>query len=394
MSSKVRLAVGLDAGSSRTRCVVCAVEESRIRFLGAAEVESRGWAKSRIVDPLLMSESIRLAAREAESKAGVSLESVVVGMGGSVIQGMNALGRLEFTRAREIEQKDMTDAVEQACQVQLGHDRTLLQVFPQDFTVDGRPGFRNPTGMKCMRLNANVHVVTTSTQDHQSLIAAIHQAHLAVEDTIVESMAAAYASILPEDRTKGVALIDIGADSTEVVIYDGEAMVEAFSLPVNGDYFTRDVAYGFAIGYNEAVKIKEEYGCAILGLTADNTLIEIPSSEGRPQREASRRQLNDILEARAEQLFLYVRKELKRLGMERSLMEGVVLVGGGAMLNGMCDMAERVLNCQAHNGLAIGIQNWPDELDVPAWTTAAGLAMYSGRLKQHRDRRKPGLFNW
>ena len=209
-------------------------------------------------------------------------------------------------------------------------------------------------------------------------------------------MAAAYASILPDDRTKGVALIDIGAHSTEVVIYDGKAMVEAFSLQVNADYFTRDVAYGFAIGFNEAVKIKEEYGCAILGLTADNTLIEIPSSEGRPQREASRRQLNDILEARAEELFLYVRNELKRLGMERSLMEGVVLAGGGAMLNGMCDMAERVLNCQAHNGLAIGIQDWPEELDVPSWTTAAGLAMYSGRLKQHKDprRKPPGFLNW
>jgi cell division protein FtsA len=395
VATKARLAVGLDAGSGKTRCVVCLVEDSRIRFLGAGEVASRGWVKSRIKEQQQMSESIRLAAREAEKNAQVSLESVVVGMGGTAIDGANAMGRYEFGRPREVEQSDMGYAVELACRVQLENDRTLLQVFPQDFTVDGRAGFRNPKGMKCSRLEANVHVVTTSAYDHQSLVSAVHQAHLAVEETVFEAMAGAYASILPEDRSKGVALIDIGAHSTNIVIYDGEAMVQASSLPVSADHFTRDVAYGFAIGYDEANKLKEEYGCAILGLTADNTLIEIPSGEGRPQREATRRQLNEILEARAEEMFLYVRKEFEHAGMERSLLEGVVLTGGGAMLNGMCDMAERVLNCPAHNGLAIGIQDWPEELDNPAWTTAAGLAMYSGRLKQHKDQRRksPGLLS-
>ncbi len=120
----------------------------------------------------------------------------------------------------------------------------------------------------------------------------------------------------------------------------------------------------------------------MLGLTADNSLIEVPSAEGRAPREAPRRQLNEILEARAEELFFYVGNEIARAGMDQKLLEGMVLTGGGAMLNGMCDMAERVLNCQARNGLPIGIEKWPDTLDNPLWTTAAGLAMYSARLKQ------------
>ena len=128
-------------------------------------------------------------------------------------------------------------------------------------------------------------------------------------------------------------------------------------------------------------------------MTADSTLIEVPSPEGRPSREARRSELNEILEARAEELFLYVRSELHRVGMERHLYEGIILTGGGAMLNGMCDMAERVLNCQAGNGLAKGFGDWPEEMKSPLWSTAAGLAAYSAKLKLHQPpkRRASGL---
>ena len=395
MASRIRLAAGLDPGSNFTRCVICTVEDGRIRFLGAGSVESRGWAKSRIADPHAMSESVRMAAREAERNAQISIDSVVLGMGGSAIEGSNSRGIYEFGHPCEIEDSDMGYAVERACRVRLEDDRMLLQVFPQDFTVDGRAGFRNPRGAKASRLEANVHVVTTSSQDHDSLVNAVHEAHLSVEETIFEGMAAAYASIVPEERRGGVALIDIGAQSTDLIMYDGDAVAGAASLPIGGDHFTRDVAYGLTVNYEDARNIKEQYGCAIVGMTADNTLIEVPSLEGRPARETTRRQLNNILEARAEELFAYVREVVRGCGMEGNLHEGVVLAGGGALLNGMLDVAERELNCLAKNGLAVGIQDWPEELDNPAWTTAAGLAMYSARLKQRREAKKrtPGFMS-
>jgi cell division protein FtsA len=119
----------------------------------------------------------------------------------------------------------------------------------------------------------------------------------------------------------------------------------------------------------------------------------VPCAEGRAPREAARRELNEIIEARAEEIFGYAKQEIQKVGMEQSLLEGVVLCGGGSMLNGMCDMAERVLNCPARNGLAIGIRDWPEELDNPLWTTAAGLTMYSAKLKTRREvrRKAPGL---
>jgi cell division protein FtsA len=316
----------------------------------------------------------------------------VGGVGGGN-DGVNTRGLYEFGRPRQITEDDMAYAIDRTARVRLEDDRCLLHVFPQDFTLDGRSGFRFPRGSTCSRLEANVHIVTAPAQEHDCLINAIHQAHFAVEETIFEAVAAAYASVMKDDRNRGVAIVDIGSYSTGIAVYDGEAILLARSIAVSADHFTRDVAFGLKVQYEDAERLKVEYGCAILGLTSDNSLIEVPSAEGRSPREAPRRQLNEILEARAEELFCYVGAELARIGMDQKLLEGIVLTGGGALLNGMCDMAERVLNCPARNGLPAGIDAWPDALDSPAWTTAAGLAMYSARLKNKRDpkRRAPGL---
>ncbi len=394
MSTKPRFAVGLDTGSLRTRCVITALEDSYLRYLGHGDVESAGWAKGRIADQTALSGSILAAVRQAERRAGVSVDAAVVGVAGTSILGGNTRGVYEFSRPRHIENEDLAFCVDRATRVRLEDDRILLHVFPQDFTVDGRAGYRSPRRVICnQRLEANVHVITASLQEHQCLVSSVHEAHLAVEETVFEPVAAAYASILPDDRNKGVALIDIGLHSIDVVIYDGDALLLAASLPISADHFTRDIAWLLKVSYEDAERLKLEYGCALLGLTSDNSLIEVPSPEGRPPREARRRELIEILEARAEEMFGFVRGELARVGMEQSLLEGVVLTGGGARLMGMCDMAERVLNCQARNGLPIGIENWPDELDTPEWTTAAGLSMYSARLKLRQDikRKAPGL---
>ncbi len=391
--SNSRLAVGLDVGSSRVRVAVCLHENDQFHYLGHAESASAGWVKGRLSDAEAASESIRRAVAEAEKRAGVAIEAATVGMGGATIEGSNTRGLYEFGRRRDIEPSDLTYAVELASKIRLQDDREVLQVAPQDFTVDGRAGFRNPRGVPCARLEANVHVITASRAEHQALINAVHHAWLAVEETMFEPAAAAYAAVLPEDRARGVAVIDIGAHSTDLVVYDGDAMLRASSIPVCGDFFTGDVAFGITVSFEDAEALKREYGCAILGLTADSSLIEIPSQEGRAPREAPRRLLNDILEARAEELFLYVRNELARVGMDQHLMEGIILTGGGAMLNGMCDMAEKVVNCPARNGLPVGIAGWPDDINDAAWCVAAGLAMYSAKLKTRREfkRTVPGL---
>ena len=186
MSVPARHAVGLDVGSMHTRCVVCLLEDGRMRYLGHSDMPSAGWSKGRISDQVAATESIRAAITEAERRAQVSVEGAVVGVGGASVEGMNGRGLYEFGRPREIDPGDLNYAVELASKVRLQEDRIVLQVAPQDFTLDGRAGYRNPRGVMCARLEANVHIISTSNHEHQALVNAVHHAHLAVEETIFE----------------------------------------------------------------------------------------------------------------------------------------------------------------------------------------------------------------
>ena len=365
-------------------------------YLGHGLAEACGWAKGRVTDQDGLAESIRAAVTDAERGAQFPVERVTMGVGGMSIAGAQSRGVYEFGRPRAVEAEDLAYAVKLASDVRLERDRMLLHILPQDFTLDGRAGFRKPHKGVCSRLEANVHIITGSYQEHQAVVSAVHLAGLAVEETVFEPMAAAYACLSQEERARGVALLDLGMHSTDLVIYDGDALLLAASLPVWGDHFTRDIASIFKVTYEDAECLKQQYGCALLGLTSDSTLIEVPSHEGRAPREARRSELIEILEARAEELLMYVRAEIHRVSMERSLLEGLVITGGGALLTGMCDMAERVLNCQAAKGLAKGLDEWPEELKDPRWTAAAGLALYSARLKLHQPPRRklPGLMGW
>jgi cell division protein FtsA len=387
MSAKYIFATGLDTGSTHTRCVIALLEEGRLRLLGYGSVPSQGWSKSRISDQQAASNCILAAVEEAEAMAQVTVETVVAGVGGLAARGANSRGRIDLGRPREIEQRDINRAMDRALHIQLTEDRMVLQLLPQDFVIDDHPGFHDPRKMLASVIEANAHLVTVSAQEHNNLLGAINAAHLSVDETIYEAIAGCYAAVFPEERREGVAHIDIGAHSTELVCYYGESAQLANSLRICGDHFSRDLAHALRIPIESAEVVKHEFGGAISQGTAENSIVELPLADGygREPRDAPRKFINQILESRAVELFEMVRTELVRVGMQRAIASGLVISGGGALLPGICDVAERVLECPARIGLAQGFQDWTEELDDPAWTTAAGLAMYAARLRSQVD---------
>ncbi len=387
MSTKSIFATGLDAGSTYTRCVISLLEDQHLRLVGYGSVPSRGWSKSRITDQQAVSECVLAAVEQAEAMAGTAIETVVAGLGGLTARGANSRGRMDFGRPREVEQRDINRAMDRAMHIQLQEDRMVLQLLPQDFVVDDQPGFHDPRNMMASVIEANAHLITISAQEHSNLVGAINRAHLSVDETVYEAIAACYASVLPSDRRDGVALIDIGAHSTEVVCYYGESAQIVASLRICGDHFSRDIAHAFRIPVESAAIVKHEFGGAVSQGTAENSTVELPLVEayGREAREAPRKMLNEILESRTVELFEMVRAELARAGMQRAISSGLVIAGGGALLPGICDVAERVMECPARIGLAQGFRNWPEKLNDPAWTTVAGLSMYAARLRSQVD---------
>jgi cell division protein FtsA len=383
---KVQLAVGLDVGSTQTRVVVCTLENENIIYRAHASAPSRGWQRGQIADQGAVASSVQTAIREAERLAGEPIGSAVVGVGGPPVRALQGRGIYEFGHRRPITRDDLRWALHLAARPMDDDERIILHVLPQDFTVDGRPPVPHPLNLECLRLEAHALLITAATQDHQALISSIHQASIKVEETVFEALAAAYASILPEERASGVALIDIGCQSTNAVYYDGDAMLYAAGLPISGDHFTRDLGELKGLSYDESERLKMAHGCALLGLSADNIIIELPAEGGRPVREVYRRELIEILEARAVQLFQIIENRRVRFSRDLTLREGVVLTGGGSLLEGMVEVAEKVLSCPARLGFPRGIDGWPEDLLTPLWTVAAGLSMYSARLQLRKDK--------
>ena len=394
MAKKSPLAVGLDAGSARVRVVALGLEDDQLYYRGHSAAPSKGWHRGQITDQTELAGSVTQAVREAEGRAGETINSAVVGVGGPRVRCQQGRGLYEFGHRRPIERGDMVYAVEMAARAKFEADRSLLQVMPQDFTVDGQAPLAHPLNIEALRLEAHALLVTCSEQEHQALVSAVHQASLKVEETVFEAMAAAYASILPAERHGGVVLVDIGAHSTNLSYYDGDSMLFAVGIPISGDHFTMDVGKVRALSFEESEWLKLNYGCALAGLTSDNIVIGIPGESGRTAREIARRELVAILEARAVQLLNYVEEFRARYARDMALSEGAVLCGGGSKLEGMVEVAEKVLGCPARLGLPRGIGQWPDELLSPEWTVAAGLAMYAARLGQRRETRRRGPHFW
>ncbi len=391
MAGKTIIAAGLDIGSTQTRLLVCALEKGRMRLIGCGVVPSQGWVKGRIFDQRAVTESILVALSEAEASAGMSVGSVVVGMGGPTIRGANSRGVLEMGYVREIEQRDINRVVDRATRVQLQEDRMQLHVFPQDFVVDDHPGHRNPVKMDAARLESNVHLLMCSVQEHSALVTAVNEAHLKVEETVFEGLAAAYSAVLPEYRRQGIAVVDIGSQSTELVVYYGDTLHLASYVKVSGDHFTRDLAQGLCLGFEDAETVKLEYGSALAASSAPNATVDLPTPESREYRHAQRSFVNEILQARAEEFFRLVRSELARVGMEHALTGGIFLTGGASRLPDLLDVADNILGCQARFGLPVGIRHWPEAMDRPEWSVVAGLAMYSAKLKTQEQRASRGI---
>ncbi len=286
MAAKPIYAAGLDAGC-KVRLVICLLENGGLRFLGAAECDSEAWSKGTIADQAALTEAVRAALRAAEAGAGVSIETAVVGIGGPTVRGANARGGWDLGYQREIAQREVNRVVENASRVEWQQDRMLLQMSIQDFVVDGHPGHRDPRGMKASHLEVNVHLITGSVKEHEKLVGAVNHAHLAVEETVFKPLAACYGAVLPEDRREGIAIVDIGAQSTGLVAYYGDALHLATNIKISGDHFTRDLAQALCLSFNDAERIKFEYGAAIMAAIPQNLWLELPPYESRGARECS-----------------------------------------------------------------------------------------------------------
>jgi cell division protein FtsA len=375
----------LDAGSARTRVLIAELHEGALRYRGHGEAPSAGVRRGVIAELKPAAESINQAAVEAEHVGQTVVEECVAGIGGPHIRGLNAEGGISLgSRMREITREDVRAAADRARAVQLGSDREVLHLLPRHFILDGEPGIHDPVGMVGHQLEVSLHLSTCSASAHQSLVTCANRAGLNVAETVYEALAAAEASVSVDERELGSCLIDIGAGSTELIVFFEGAVAYTAVVPVGGDHFTNDLACGLHISIPEAEWIKHEFGNAVVTSVSQSSEVDLVGLPGHEPRTVRQRFVAEIIEPRARELFTMIRDSLRSGGVLEALGAGCVLVGGGARLTGVLDVAESVLRAPARVGTPVPLSRMPQALVAPEYAAMVGLLLYAHRTSQVR----------
>jgi cell division protein FtsA len=360
-------------------------DEGRLDIIGIGQAESKGLRKGVVINLEATIEAIKRVVEEAELMAGVEIGSSSVGIAGTHIRGFNSRGVIAVSsKNRVIERDDVNRAIEAAKAVSIPMDREILHVLPQEFVVDDQDGIGDPTGMTGTRLEVNVHVITCASTSAQNTVTCVNRAGLEVQDTVLTQLAAAEACLTPDEKELGVAIVDIGGGTTDLAIFEKGALWHTAVLQVGGEHFTNDVAVALRTPVNEAEKIKKKYGAALASMVPEEDSLEVPSVGGRKPRIMARQVLGDVLQARAEEICQLVLTEIRRTGFERSLNSGVVLTGGGSILEGMPEIAEQIFDMPVRRGAPSGIGGLVDVVASPVYATAVGLVLSGYRNRQGR----------
>lgn len=365
--------VGLDVGTTKICAVVGEVVKGDLEFRGISTSASRGLRKGVVVNIEAAVESIRNALKAAESSAGVEINSVYVGISGGHIKGFNSYGAAGV-RGKEVSDVDVDRVIESAKAVYVPLDREVLHVIPTGYTLDGQNGIRDPIGMIGRRLEAKVYILTGAITSVQNLLKCCEEAGIGVSDIVFEPLASADAVLTDDERDLGVAIVDIGGGTTDIILYRDGWLRHSSVLAVGGNHFTNDVAVGLRISVSEAERVKKSLGSVTANMTADTNEIRIV--QAGQERKILRSQLSEIIQPRAEELLDLIRAELIACSGYDIASTGVVLTGGGALLEGLDRMAETLLGLPVRIGFPRDIRGCADIMNNPIYATGAGLVLY------------------
>jgi cell division protein FtsA len=386
------LLTAIDVGSAKVCAVVAEITDTGLRYRGHGIAESRGTRKGVIVDLDKAVASIQRAVEQAENTSEAPVEHAVLGIAGPHIRGVNSRGGIAIgSRSREITRDDIRSAVERARNVALPPDREVVHLLPQEFILDDQRGLRDPAGMMGTKLEVQVHLVTGASTATQNVVTAVNRAGVHVDDTVFEPLAAADAVLKTDERELGVCLCDIGAGSTDIIVFFEGAVAHTGAIPIGGDHFTNDVAVGLRTPLAEAEKIKKSFGNALVTRVPEGNEIEVPAVGDRPSRLMPQRLLAEIVEPRAYELFEMLRDHLRQAGVLELCAAGTVLTGGGARLPAIAEVAETVLRKPSRIGRPAPIAKMPALLAEPEYTTAVGLIFYGHRTRMARGPQDAGI---
>jgi len=371
--------VGLDIGTKKTAAIIGEItEDKKIEIIGIGTTDSRGLRKGVVVNLEATVNAIKKAQEEAELMAGVEIDKAFVGISGAHIKSFNSRGVIAVSgKNKEITPEDIERVIDQSKAVSIPPDREIIHIIPQEFVVDEQDGIKDPLGMSGIKLEVNVHIVTSATTSVQNLKTCIERAGIEIERIVLNQIAASSSILTHDEMELGVGMIDMGGGTTEIAIFERGSLWYTSIIPIGGDNFTNDIAVGLRTPIPEAEKIKKKFGCVSSPMLDEQDTIEVPSvGRGKKPRILSRQLLADIIQPRAEEIFRLVDNDIKRMGYEKSLNSGIVLTGGTALLEGLEEVAEEIFDLPVRRGDPSGIGGLAERVNTPDYAASVGLILF------------------
>ncbi|MCO6499505.1 MAG: cell division protein FtsA [Vicingus serpentipes] len=403
------IVVGLDIGTTKIVAIVGRkTEHEKLEILGMGRSDSIGVSRGVVSNIDKTVQSIKAAVEDAESKSGVDIKVVNVGIAGQHIKSLQHRGiKVRHNVDDEISQNDINALIDDMYKLVMLPGEEIIHVLPQEYIIDNEQGIKDPIGMAGVRLEANFHIITGQIAAAKNIYKCVHKAGLDVADLILEPLASSEAVLSSEEKEAGVALVDIGGGTTDIAIFQDGIIRHTAVIPFGGNSITEDIKEGCGIIKNQAEQLKVKFGSALASESQENEIVSIPGLRGRSPKEISLKNLAHIIQARMEEIIEHIYYEIKNSGYENKLICGIVVTGGGSQLKHIAQLLEYVTGMDTRIGypnehLASGNA---DELTSPMYATGVGLVIKgfdslksmnnanTGEVVSHSKKDKGGFFD-
>lgn len=377
-----RLNVALDIGTTKVCTTIGFQDANGIEIVGVGSHPSHGLKKGSVVNIDKTVNSIRSSIEEAKMMAGVEeIKTATIGIAGNHIYCFNSSGVVAIKNS-EIDEKDVERVLEAAKAVLIPSDREVLHVIPQEFRVDSTTGIKNPVGMCGSRLEAHVHIVTGKTPLIQNIIKCVEAAGIKASDIILQPIASSRSVLSQDEKELGVVLIDIGGGTTDIAVWKGGSLIHSQIIPVGGNHFTNDLAVALKIPHNEAERIKTMHGSVLTEKLNQSSHITVNGLDGSRSREVALGEVAKVLGARAEELFVIIKKVMQEKHLSDLITGGYIITGGGALIKDLPELGEYVLEKPTKIGYPRPFGGMTTIMQNPKFSTVLGLLLEASQANK------------
>ena len=373
--SRGRIIAALDIGSTKVVAAVVNYVQGELEVIGLGKSDNHGVRQGQIINMAETQQAISESIKEAELMAGIKISDVYISVGGQGVSAIPSRGLVPI-EGKEITRKDIDRVLQVAKAIHIPEESRILHALPQSYVVDGQEGIENPITMKGVRLEVDAQLITISEKSLSHFLSCVEKSGLNVRQVVLDQYASTLATVQSDEREIGVAVVEMGGGTCEVVVYKDSCITHVGSIPVGGMNFTQDVAMGLKTPIQSAEVLKKKFGTSLADMVPSDEMVDVAGLGERQSRQVPRKELSQILEARSEETLSLIFNQLNEWDVLQDLGAGVILTGGGSQLQGLVELAEMTFDVPVRRGIPRNVIGMREAYSSPVFATVVGTLLF------------------